>query len=181
MELIEYILKNLPKHFPQNLYINIRFHTLLGLIVFGARQIILFDRFNMPEDLFEIVFSTSQQKIVAAVLISRLKKNSGKLNRTEMSEIATELHEGRLQAQINEPGFKGKVVRLSYNKRQFYDRILAPLRGMGMIDYDLYRKYYKLSEDFYSQMVRIGTKWTDLLKESEAKKAQATAYNKKTR
>ena len=137
---------------------------------------ILFDRFNMPEDVFEIVFATKQQKIVAAVLITRMKEKGGEIDRSEMSEIATLLHEGKLQTMLEEPEFHGKMVRLSYNKRQFYDRILAPLRGMGMIDYDLYKKTYRLSDDFYNQMVKIGNKWVAFLKKQEAptKKVKAS-------
>ncbi|MBI2133964.1 hypothetical protein HYU11_04750 [Candidatus Woesearchaeota archaeon] len=117
----------------------------------------------MPDDLFEIVFSTKQQKIVASVLVDAMKSKGGEITRNEMSQIATTLHDGSLQAEIDEPGFKGKLVRLSYNKRQFYDRILAPLRGMGMIDYDLYKKTYRLSDDFQNQMLRIGYKWAEYL------------------
>jgi hypothetical protein len=40
-------------------------------------MMILFDRFNMPDDLFEIVFATKQQKIVAAVLINYMKEKGG--------------------------------------------------------------------------------------------------------
>ncbi|MBI4438594.1 hypothetical protein HY640_01540 [Candidatus Woesearchaeota archaeon] len=142
---------------------------------------ILFDRFNMPEDLFETVFATKQQKIVATVLINAIKDKGGEIDRTEMSAIATELHEGKLQTLIDEPEFKGKLVRLSYNKRQFYDRILAPLRSMGMIDYDLYKKTYKLSDDFQNQMTKIGMKWTEYLKKPIDRKKQATATTRQVR
>ncbi len=125
---------------------------------------LLFDRFNMSEDLFEIVFATRQQKIVATVLIKSMMEKGGEINRTEMSVIATALHEGKLQTALNEPEYRGKVVRLSYNKRQFYDRILAPLRSMGMIDYDLYKKTYRLSEDFHNQMLKISSKWIEMVR-----------------
>ncbi len=132
---------------------------------------ILFDRFNMPDDLFEIVFATKQQKIVAAVLINYMKEKGGEVDRSEMSVIATQLHEGQLQTVLEEPEYHGKLVRLSYNKRQFYDRILAPLRSMGMIDYDLYKKTYRLSDDFHNQMLKIGSKWNAFLKQPVKHKA----------
>ncbi len=60
---------------------------------------------------------------------------------------------------IDEPEFKGKKVKLSYNKRQFYDRILTPMKSMGIVDYDLYKKIYKISDKFNKDMLRIGLLW----------------------
>jgi hypothetical protein len=71
--------------------------------------------------------------------------------------FATALHEGKYETEIEE--VKGKRVKLSYNKRQFYDRILTPLKSMGLIDYDLYKKTYKLSERFNKDCIRIGLMW----------------------
>ncbi len=122
-------------------------------------MVILIDQYNLPEDIFEIIFATSQQKIVAKVLISTFKENNGELSKTEMSLFATQLHEGNLVTYIDEEPYKGKRVKLSYNKRQFYDRILTPMRSMGMIDYDLYKKTYKISENFNKLMIAIGLKW----------------------
>jgi len=126
--------------------------------------VILVDRYNIPEDIFEIVFATPQQKIVGKVLINYLKKLGGEVSKSEMSEFATELHEGKLVTEIEDPKFAGKKVRLSYNKRQFYDRILTPMRGMGLIDYDLYRKKYKISPDFKDLMTKIGDMWLNEIK-----------------
>ena len=50
-------------------------------------------------------------------------------------------------------------VKLSYNKRQFYDRILTPMRAMGMIDYDLYKKKYVISHKFVNELNKIGMLW----------------------
>ena len=49
--------------------------------------------------------------------------------------------------------------RISYNKRQFYDRILTPMKGMGMIDYDMYKKKYRISDGFNKALVKIGLMW----------------------
>lgn len=122
-------------------------------------MVILFDQYNLPEDIFEIIFATTQQKIVGKVLVNFFKENKGELTKTEMSFFATKLHDGQLVTYIDEEPYKGKKVKLSYNKRQFYDRILTPMRSMGMIDYDLYRKTYKLSENFNKLMISIGLKW----------------------
>jgi len=109
-------------------------------------MVILFDRFNLPEDIYEILFATKQQIIVAKLLIEMIKENNGEINKTEMSVFATKLHEGNLITElIDEPQYKGKKVKLSYNKRQFYDRILTPMKSMGLIDYDLYKKTYKIA------------------------------------
>jgi hypothetical protein len=120
---------------------------------------ILFDQFHLPEDVFEIVFATSQQRIVAKVLIRSMKEKNGEMNKTEMSFFATKLHDGDFVTELDEPGYEGKKVKLSYNKRQFYDRILTPMKSMGMIDYDLYKKTYKVSDQFNREMQKIGLLW----------------------
>lgn len=127
-------------------------------------MVILFDRFNLPEDVYEIIFATKQQKIVAKLLIDHIKSNSNEIGKTEMSLFATKLHEGNLITSIDEPAFKDKKVKISYNKRQFYDRILTPMKSMGTIDYDLYKKTYKLSDKFNKEMIRIGLMWLQELR-----------------
>ncbi len=127
-------------------------------------MVILFDQFNMPDDIFEVVFATKQQTVVAKLLIQRMKENDNILGKTEMSLFATKLHEGELVAEIEDPIYKGKKVKLSYNKRQFYDRILTPMKSMGMIDYDLYKKHYRLSDKFNKAMIKIGILWMQELR-----------------
>ncbi|MBW2989522.1 hypothetical protein KY358_04355 [Candidatus Woesearchaeota archaeon] len=123
-------------------------------------MVILFDRFNMPEDIFEIVFATKQQVIVAKLLVDMIKEKKGEITKTEMSLFATTLHEGKLVTdRIQEEPYKGKKVKMSYNKRQFYDRILTPMKSMGIIDYDLYKKTYTLSDKFNKDMLKIGLLW----------------------
>jgi len=122
-------------------------------------MVILFDRFNLPRDVFEIIFATKQQKIVAKLLIEEFKEKGGELGKTEMSLFATKLHEGSVVTEIEEPEYKGKKVKISYNKRQFYDRILTPLKGMGVIEYDLYKKTYRISDSFNKELIRIGIMW----------------------
>ncbi len=132
-------------------------------------MVILFDLFNIPEDIYAVIFATKQQQIVARLLIQFLKENKGELNKTEMSLFATKLHEGNLIAEIDEPQYKGKKVKLSYNKRQFYDRILTPMKSMGLINYNLYKKNYRLSEQFSEEMKKIGIMWLDELKKMPPK------------
>tara|TARA_Y100000310_G_scaffold167856_1_gene167817 strand:- start:20108 stop:20518 length:411 start_codon:yes stop_codon:yes gene_type:complete len=123
-------------------------------------MVILFDRFNLPEDIYEIIFATKQQVIVAKLLIEMMKDNGGEVGKTEMSLFATKLHEGDLITDvIDEAPFKGKKVKVSYNKRQFYDRILTPMKSMGLIDYDLYKKRYRLSDKLNKEMISIGLMW----------------------
>ena len=123
-------------------------------------MVILFDRFNLPDDIYETVFATKQQVIVAKLLIEMMKDNGGGITKTEMSLFATKLHDGSLITDlIDEPPFKGKKVKVSYNKRQFYDRILTPMKSMGLIDYDLYKKTYRISDKFNKDMVQIGLMW----------------------
>lgn len=129
-------------------------------------MVILFDQFNMPDDIYEIIFATKQQIIVAKLLIDEMKNNNGEIGKTEMSYFATSLHEGKLTAKLQEPGYEGKKVKLSYNKRQFYDRILTPMKGMGILEYDLYHKRYKISDKFNKAMVRIGIMWMQEMRRS---------------
>ncbi|MDP7324360.1 MAG: hypothetical protein QF632_06375 [Candidatus Woesearchaeota archaeon] len=120
-------------------------------------MVMLFDRFNLPDNIFEIIFATKQQKIVGQALIEYIKENGEEISKTAMSMFATQLHEGTYETEIDE--VKGKRVKLSYNKRQFYDRILTPLKSMGLVDYDLYKKTYKISDRFNKEMIRIGLMW----------------------
>jgi len=122
-------------------------------------MVILFDLFNLPDDIYETIFATKQQVIVAKVLIRTMKESGGELNKTEMSFFATQLHEGKLETEIDEPRYMGKKVKLSYNKRQFYDRILTPMKSMGIVYYDLYKKTYKVSDRFTKELSKIGIMW----------------------
>ncbi|MFW5991416.1 MAG: hypothetical protein ACOCQX_04255 [Candidatus Nanoarchaeia archaeon] len=127
-------------------------------------MVILFDQYNLPNDVYEIIFATKQQRIVARQLIKEIKNKGGEITKTDMSVFATALHEGNYVAELDEPEYKGKTVKLAYNKRQFYDRILTPMKGMGLIDYDLYRKVYKLSDKFNKYMYKIGLMWVREIK-----------------
>jgi len=122
-------------------------------------MVILFDRFNLSEDIFEIIFSTEQQKIVAKELIKFMVDNKSEISKTQMSYFATQLHDGKYECVLEEGQYKGKKVKLSYNKRQFYDRILTPMKSMGLIDYDLYKKTYKISSKFSNDLMKIGLMW----------------------
>ncbi|MEM3374717.1 MAG: hypothetical protein QXE31_05905 [Candidatus Woesearchaeota archaeon] len=128
-------------------------------------MVILFDQYNLPEDIYEVIFATKQQVIVAKLLVRHLKENNGEIGKTEMSIFATKLHDGELITELDEPEYRGKKVKISYNKRQFYDRILTPMKSMGIIDYDLYKKTYKLSDKFNKNMMKIGLMWLQELRE----------------
>jgi len=123
-------------------------------------MVILFDRFNLPDDIFEIVFATNQQKIVAKELVKYIFKKKGEITKSEMSSFATQLHDGEYTTTLEDGEYKGKKVKLSYNKRQFYDRILTPMKSMGLIDYDLYKKTYKITVKFEIDVQKIGEMWT---------------------
>lgn len=128
-------------------------------------MVILFDQYNLPESIFEIIFSTEQQVIVANLLLEEMKLKDGEIGKTEMSMFATALHDGTLIKPKEPKGFSTKKPEpISYNKRQFYDRILTPMKTMGMIDYDMYKKTYKISEKFNKNMMRIGLLWLQELR-----------------
>jgi hypothetical protein len=122
-------------------------------------MVVLFDQFNLPDDVYKVIFATEQQEIVGKMLIKYMWDNDGEIGKTEMSLFATKLHDG--EAIVKEKGSSpiDKEIRISYNKRQFYDRILTPMRGMGLIEYDLYKKTYKVSERFNKLMIKLGLMW----------------------
>lgn len=127
-------------------------------------MVILYDRFNLSNDIFEIIFSTEQQKIVAKELIKFINDNNGEISKTQMSFFATQLHDGKYECILDSGVHKGKRAKLSYNKRQFYDRILTPMKAMGLIDYDLYKKTYKISAKFSNDLMKIGLMWKERLR-----------------
>jgi len=128
-------------------------------------MVLLFDLYNLPDDIYKVAFPTERQQIVAKLLINRMKENGGMMNKTEMSLFATHLSEGTLLDEDEDKGpLRRKVPPLSYNKRQFYDRILTPLKGMGMIEYNLYDKNYRISDKFNKAMIKIGLLWLRELK-----------------
>jgi hypothetical protein len=128
-------------------------------------MVILFDQFHLPENIFEVVFATEQQVIVAKMLINSMKQSQNSMGKTEMSLFATKLHEGTT-IEVNEdvgPVKRKKQIVISYNKRQFYDRILTPMKAMGMIDYDMYKKRYMISDKFSKSLQKIGLLWSQEL------------------
>lgn len=124
-------------------------------------MVILLDQFHLPENIYDIIFATEQQAIVAKLLIQEMKQNDGMMGKTEMSVFANALHDGTEVTVERGEGITRKRIteKISYNKRQFYDRILTPMKGMGLIDYDLYKKHYLLSDKFQKVLIKIGLMW----------------------
>ena len=128
-------------------------------------MVILFDKFNLPEDILDIIFSTNNQRAVAKLLVEFFKQNNGVLDKKQMSIFANSLHLGLI--------FKGEIEGIKshkplvYNKRQFYDRIITPMKSMGLITYDLYEKKYKLGGDFKEQMMRLGELFEKKIKDEK--------------
>lgn len=124
-------------------------------------MVILFDQFHLPDDIFQVVFATEQQVIVGKLLIEEFKRHQGVLGKTEMSVFANTLHDGTTIEVLEDigPVKKKKHIQISYNKRQFYDRILTPMKTMGMIDYDMYKKKYMISDKFTMALKKIGLLW----------------------
>lgn len=134
----------------------------------------LFDQFHLPKNILEVVFATDQQVIVARMLLDEFKRSGGTMGKTEMSMFAQKLHAGATtEVQDKENASNRKRVVISYNRRQFYDRILTPLKSMGMIDYDLYKKKYSLSDRFPASLTAIGALWIEELKAAPHKGDQS--------
>jgi len=130
-------------------------------------MVILFDQFNLPDDVFEIIFATDQQIEVGKLLVQEMKINEGEIGKTQMSMFATSLHEGvTIDQEKQRFRIPTKPKKISYNKRQFYDRILTPMKTMGLINYDNFKKTYKISEKFNKNMMRIGLMWLQELRRS---------------
>ena len=51
--------------------------------------------------------------------------------------------------------------KISYNKRQFYDRILTPMKAMGLVNYDMYKRTYSISKNFASAIQKIAEMWLE--------------------
>ena len=122
-------------------------------------MVILVDQQNLPEDIYTVIFATEQQEVVAKMLIKYMMNNGGEIGKTEMGMFASNLHEGKVILKEKGKSPLQQEARMSYNKRQFYDRILTPMRGMGLIEYDLFKKRYKVSDKFNKLMVKIGLMW----------------------
>ena len=122
-------------------------------------MVILFDLFSFPENIYEIIFATEQQQIVGRELVKFIKENGGEITKTQMSVFATRLHDGVFETRLEYGKYRGKTVQLSYNKRQFYDRILTPMKSMGLIHYDLYKKTYRISLQFKKALLEISLMW----------------------
>lgn len=128
-------------------------------------MVILYDRFNLPDNIYDILFATEQQAIVAKLLVDMMRKNNNEVGRELMSFFATKLHDGKFVIDANDERLKslnlpsGKKTVISYNKRQFYDRILTPLKGMGLIEFDIYKKVYRLSNNFLKDLSEISKLW----------------------
>ncbi|MDP3990485.1 MAG: hypothetical protein Q8Q01_04760 [archaeon] len=122
-------------------------------------MVILVDQSNLPNDIYDIIFATEQQQIVARMLVKYMWENGGEIGKTEMGLFANNLHEGEEIFHESSKSPLDREERISYNKRQFYDRILTPMRGMGLIDYDLYKKTYKVSDKFNKLMIKLGLMW----------------------
>ena len=127
-------------------------------------MVILFDSYNLPEDIYKVVFATEQQELVGRLLINHMFKNGGELTKTEMSLFATRLHDGQIVIKEKGRSVMDREVKISYNKRQFYDRILTPMKGLGLIDYDMYKKTYRVSERFNKVMTKVGLLWVKELR-----------------
>ena len=42
-------------------------------------MVILFDQYNLPEDIYEVIFATKQQVLVAKLLMEEMKRHDGEL------------------------------------------------------------------------------------------------------
>ena len=54
-------------------------------------MVILFDAYNMPESIYDLVFSTDQQAMVAKLLVTYMQQNGGEIGKTEMGLFAQKL------------------------------------------------------------------------------------------
>ncbi len=45
-------------------------------------MVILFDKFNLPSSIYEVIFATKQQEIVGKALMEYIKENGGEVTKT---------------------------------------------------------------------------------------------------
>ena len=93
---------------------------------------------------------------------------TGDFDLDEQTEMLAEVPQGDDPAKKILVQVQGKKVKLSYNKRQFYDRILTPMKSMGLIDYDMYKKTYRVSDAFNKELIKVGLMWLRELKKPVA-------------
>lgn len=129
-------------------------------------MVILFDASKIQENIHNIVFATRQQEIVAKMLIDHIKENRGELSKPEMSNFAKKIADG-ITIENNE--------KIAYNKKQFYDRILKPMKNMYMIEYDQNKKLYRISDKFNQMLTKIGLMWMQEIRKPMKSMAQVTA------
>ena len=67
-------------------------------------MVILLDKFNIGEDIFEIIFDTEQQIIVVKLLIEEMKVKEGEIGKTEMSMLEIAHQEGRMLVRMDTKG-----------------------------------------------------------------------------
>lgn len=111
-------------------------------------MVVLFDRSTLSANVFETLFATAEQAAAARALVDALKQNNCEFTRQEMSAFANELHAG-----------KGNV---KYNRRQFYERILTPMKGMGLVEYVELQKCYRITAKFSDDLLRIAQQWKEI-------------------
>ena len=129
-------------------------------------MVILFDASKIQENIHNIVFATRQQEIVAKMLIDHIKENGGELSKPEMSNFAKKIADG-ITMEDSE--------KIAYNKKQFYDRILKPMKNMYMIEYDQNKKLYRTSDKFNQMLTKIGLMWMQEIRKPMKSMAQITA------
>ncbi len=129
-------------------------------------MVILLNELDKTKNVEEIIFATKQQAIVAKLLIDKMKDNGGGFDKTEMSIFATKLHDGKITMETRCHNFVVNNINISYNKRQFYERILAPMKDMGLVEYNEQKKMYFLSDKFSELMSRLGEMWNDEIKKT---------------
>ncbi len=129
-------------------------------------MVILFNASKIQENIHNIVFATRQQELVAKMLIDHIKENGGELSKPEMSNFAKKIADG-ITIESNE--------KIAYNKKQFYDRILKPMKNMYMIEYDQNKKLYRISDKFNQMLTKIGLMWMQEIRKPMKSMAQITA------
>ena len=122
-------------------------------------MVILIDQQNLPEDVYAVIFATEQREVVAKMLVKYMAENGAKWERQRWVCSPTTFTKGKLSSR--------KKANLPCSRKQgclttrgnFMIGSLRRCASMGLIEYDLFKKTYKLSDKFNKLMVRIGLMW----------------------
>lgn len=123
---------------------------------------------NEMSDIVQIIFPLENQWKCAKLLIEYIKSHNY-ISKAQISKLADLLNEGNLK-ELGEEFYDlnskldFELEVLKYNRKQFYSRIVGPMKEMGLINLGLYDKKYRLSLEFLDNLEKLKELWSQIIK-----------------